>query len=130
MLSGVSEVQPLKKRLSAQDKAEEKSPKGSPISVEQFVEGLGNIFDKFEKSESLTVAFKVSSIECGKEKELHEKYFKLLMENNFKLKEDVLVLCKLCLKEASMGLHLDVTIKVRMVWFNILSVMEQSHIKI
>ena len=44
MISGVSEVQPLKKRLSAQDKAEEKSPKGDPISVEQFVEGLGNIF--------------------------------------------------------------------------------------
>ena len=72
MISGVSEVQPLKKKLSAQDKTEEKSPKGSPISVEQFVEGLGNIFDKFEKSERSTVAFKGSSIECSKVKELYE----------------------------------------------------------
>ena len=39
--------------------SEEKSPKCDPISVEQFVEDLEDIYVMFWKSESLAVAYRV-----------------------------------------------------------------------
>ena len=125
-MSGVSEAQPLKKRLSAQDKTEEKSPKGSPISVEQFVEGLGNIFDKFEKSESLAM---VSNIECDKAKELYERDIKFLMETNFKSREDAFGALQIVLKRSFNGLAPRYNHKSKNGLVQYITVMKLGHIK-